>query len=68
MPLIRPAYFQTFGSLLREEEAQLLWRGSLQALHSGRSQDEIGDVALIEFGGRLRRGPDADQQCLPGAY
>lgn len=42
-------YFQTFGGLLREEEAQLLWRGSLQALHSGRSQDEIGEVALIEF-------------------
>ncbi len=44
------AYFQTFGGLLREEEAQLLWRGSLQALHSGRTQDEIDDVALIEFG------------------
>ncbi len=44
------AYFQSFGALLREEEAQLLWRGSLQALHSGRTQDEIGDVALIEFG------------------
>lgn len=43
-------YFQKFGGLLREEEAQLLWRGSLQALHSGRTQDEIGDVALIEFG------------------
>lgn len=44
------SYFQTFGSLLREEEAQLLWRGSLQALHSGRTQDEVGDVAFIEFG------------------
>jgi uncharacterized protein (DUF1330 family) len=43
-------YFQEFGGLLREEEAQLLWRGSLQALHSGRTQDEIGDVAIIEFG------------------
>lgn len=43
-------YFQTFGSLLREEEAQLLWRGGLQSLHSGRTQDEFGDVALIEFG------------------
>ena len=42
-------YFQKFAGLLREEEAQLLWRGSLQALHSGRSQDEIDDVALIEF-------------------
>ncbi len=42
-------YFQTFGALLREEEAQLLWRGSLQALHSGRTQDEINDVALLEF-------------------
>jgi uncharacterized protein (DUF1330 family) len=44
------SYFQDFGSLLREEEAQLLWRGSLQALHSGRTRDEIGDVALLEFG------------------
>ncbi len=44
------SYFQTFAGLLREEEAQLLWRGSLQALHSGRTQDEISDVAFIEFG------------------
>ena len=44
------AYFQAFGTLLREEEAQLLWRGGLQALHSGRTQDEIADVALLEFG------------------
>jgi uncharacterized protein (DUF1330 family) len=43
-------YFAGFAGLLREEEAQLLWRGSLNALHSGRSQDEIGDVAIIEFG------------------
>lgn len=43
-------YFQDFGQLLREEEAQLLWRGSLQALHTGRSRDEVTDVALLEFG------------------
>ena len=43
-------YFQSFGTLLREEEAQLLWRGSLRALHAGRSQDEVADVALLEFG------------------
>jgi len=43
-------YFRDFGSLLREEEAQLLWRGSLQALHSGRTRDEFGDVAILEFG------------------
>lgn len=42
-------YFEAFGSLLREEEAQLLWRGSLQALHSGRTRDEMNDVALLEF-------------------
>lgn len=43
-------YFQEFGQLLREEEAQLLWRGSLQALHTGRTRDELRDVALLEFG------------------
>lgn len=42
-------YFQRFGQLLREEEAQLLWRGTLQGLHSGRSRDEMADVALLEF-------------------
>ena len=47
-------YFQTFGTLLREEEAQLLWRGGLQALHSGRTQDEAADVALLEFGAGSR--------------
>jgi uncharacterized protein (DUF1330 family) len=44
------AYFQDFVALLREEEAQLLWRGGLQALHSGRTRDEMNDVALLEFG------------------
>ncbi len=29
---------------------KILWRGSLQALHSGRSRDEMADVALLEFG------------------
>ncbi|HEY5646531.1 MAG TPA: hypothetical protein VIS76_11340 [Pseudomonadales bacterium] len=43
------AYFQSFGALLREEGAQLLWRGSLQALRAGRSRDELADVALLEF-------------------
>lgn len=43
-------YFQAFGGILREEEAQLLWRGSLQGLHSGRTQDELSEVAIIEFG------------------
>ena len=28
----------------------MLWRGSLQALHAGRTEDEVGDVAIIEFG------------------
>lgn len=42
-------YFQQFGQLLREEEAQLLWRGTLRGLHSGRSRDEMADVALLEF-------------------
>lgn len=42
-------YFQRFGQLLREEEAQLLWRGTLRGLHSGRSRDEMADVALLEF-------------------
>lgn len=44
-----PDYFSAFGPLLREEQAQVLWRGGLTALHSGRSRDELGDVALIEF-------------------
>lgn len=44
------AYFQEFSQLLREEQAQLLWRGSLQALHAGRSRDEMADVTLLEFG------------------
>jgi uncharacterized protein (DUF1330 family) len=57
-------YFQTFGGLLREEEAQLLWRGSLQALHSGRTQDEIGDVAVIEFGA----GSSVVQMLTSSAY
>ena len=50
-----PSYFQRFVTLLREEEAQLLWRGGLRALHSGRSSDEVADVAFIEFseGGRV---------------
>lgn len=71
-------YFQAFGGLLREEEAQLLWRGSLQALHSGRTQDEIGDVALIEFGAgssvvrmltssAYRQLTDRDQPILLGS-
>lgn len=42
-------YFQSLGELLREEDAQLLWRGALTALYEGRSQDELEDVALIEF-------------------
>lgn len=47
-------YFQRFGQLLREEEAQLLWRGTLQALHTGRTRDEMADVALLEFGAGSR--------------
>jgi uncharacterized protein (DUF1330 family) len=43
------SYFQQFVTLLREEEAQLLWRGGLRALHKGRSRDEVADVAFIEF-------------------
>jgi len=42
-------YFPAFGQLLREEEAQLLWRGGLNALHAGRSRDELRDVAFVEF-------------------
>jgi uncharacterized protein (DUF1330 family) len=44
-------YFPAFAQLLREEEGQLLWRGGLGALHSGRSRDELRDVAIIEFNG-----------------
>ena len=42
-------YFSSFGQLLRQEEAQVLWRGGLSALHSGRSTDELTDVAIVEF-------------------
>ncbi len=42
-------YFQSFAELLRAEEAQLLWRGGVQALHAGGLRDEAVDVALIEF-------------------
>ncbi|MEM8769062.1 MAG: hypothetical protein AAGE43_16565 [Pseudomonadota bacterium] len=42
-------YFQRFGPLLREEQGQLLWRGGLRALHAGRSEDELTDMALIGF-------------------
>ncbi len=42
-------YFQRFGPLLREDQGQLLWRGGLRALHAGRSEDELTDVALIGF-------------------
>jgi uncharacterized protein (DUF1330 family) len=42
-------YFRSFGTLLKEEEAQLLWRGSLKTLHAGRSRDELDDVAIVEF-------------------
>ncbi|MGE0625344.1 MAG: hypothetical protein AB7I04_07525 [Pseudomonadales bacterium] len=58
------AYFQTFGGLLREEGAQLLWRGSLKALHAGRSRDELTDVALLEFG----EGSAVVQMLTSGAY
>jgi uncharacterized protein (DUF1330 family) len=43
-------YFSSFSQLLRQEEAQVLWRGGLSALHSGRSSDELADVAIVEFG------------------
>jgi len=59
-----PAYFQTFGGLLREEGAQLLWRGSLTALHAGRSRDELTDVALLEFG----EGSAVVQMLTSSAY
>jgi uncharacterized protein (DUF1330 family) len=57
-------YFQAFGALLREEEAQLLWRGGLQTLHSGRTRDEIREVALLEF----RAGSSVVQMMTSGAY
>lgn len=58
------AYFQTFGGLLREEGAQLLWRGSLKSLRAGRSRDEHTDVALLEFG----EGSAVVQMLTSGAY
>jgi uncharacterized protein (DUF1330 family) len=42
-------YFSSFSQLLRQEEAQVLWRGGLSALHTGRSADELADVAIVEF-------------------
>lgn len=57
-------YFKAFGQLLREEEAQLLWRGGLRALHAGRSRDEMPDVAFIEFAG----GGDVVQMLTSATY
>ena len=57
-------YFQEFGTLLRQEEAQLLWRGRVEALHAGRSRDELADVALLEFGA----GADVVQMLTSSAY
>ena len=57
-------YFQEFGTLLRQEEAQLLWRGRVKALHAGRSRDELADVALLEFGA----GADVVQMLTSSAY
>jgi len=42
-------YFQSLGELLREEQAQLLWRGRLQGLRAGHTSDGSEDVAVIEF-------------------
>ncbi len=58
------AYFQTFGGLLREEGAQLLWRGSLKALLAGRSRDEFTDAALLEFS----EGSSVVQMLTSSAY
>ncbi len=58
------AYFQEFSALLRQEEAQLLWRGRLAALHAGRSRDELADVAVVEFGA----GAGVVQMMTSSAY
>ncbi|MGD8829089.1 MAG: DUF1330 domain-containing protein [Pseudomonadales bacterium] len=58
------AYFQAFAPLLREEEGQLLWRGGLAALHAGRSRDEFGDMAILEFS----TGASVVQMMTSSAY
>jgi uncharacterized protein (DUF1330 family) len=57
-------YFQSLGQLLREEEAQLLWRGGLAMLHAGRSEDELRDLAFIEFS----QGGGVVQMMTSSAY
>lgn len=42
-------YFQQLRQLVREEEGQLLWRGSLMTVHSGRLADERDDLLVYRF-------------------
>ena len=58
---IQAVYFERLRQLVGEEQGQLLWRGRLAAVHSGRLTDERDDLLIYEFGNRWRSGPDADQ-------
>lgn len=42
-------YFQQLRQLVREEEGQLLWRGALTTMHSGRLADERDDLLVYRF-------------------
>jgi len=58
------AYFRKFSELAREEEGQLLWRGALAQLYTGRLADEYQDVSLFEF----VRGGDLVQMLTSASY
>jgi uncharacterized protein (DUF1330 family) len=42
-------YLDGFGALVRAEDGQLLWRGALEHLHSGRLGDAHDDLLVYEF-------------------
>ena len=57
-------YFERLRQLVGEEQGQLLWRGRLAAVHSGRLTDERDDLLIYEFA----TGGDLVQMLTSATY